>query len=194
MKNRYSFSEKISTCYSLFVTKLFYKHARLIRRPFYIRGKKSFKWGRGLTTGHSCRFDLPGSKNNTLIVGDNCQFGDMTHIVAHQSVTIGNNVLIASKVFISDVSHGSYSGSSQDNPLIPPVERKLVTKPVHIGNNVWIGENAVILPGVSIGDGCIVGANSTVTKSFEGNCIIAGSPAKLIKIWDKDKNEWIRVA
>ena len=180
MKNTYSASEFIKNIYSLIMTKITMRQARFIRRPIYIRGKKSLVGGKGLTTGRFCRFDLKGDESR-LFIGDNCEFGDMTHIVAHEKVEIGKNVLIASKVFISDTSHGSYKGENQDSPLIPPKSRKLVTSPVSIGDNVWIGENAVILAGVTIGDGCVIGANSVVTRDIDDNCIVAGAPAKLIR-------------
>ena len=64
---------------------------------------------RGLTTGYNCRFDLTGKKQ-TLFIGDNCEFGDMTHIVAFNNVMIGDNVLMASKVFVSDTNHGFLGG------------------------------------------------------------------------------------
>ncbi len=189
MKNKYSFSEFVKNIYYLILTKLFFSGARLIRRPIYIRGRTSLEGGKGLTTGRFCRFDLDGNRK-TLHIGENCQFGDFTHIVAHESVTIGDNVLIASKVFISDTSHGRYKGENQSNPSQKPVDRDLDTKAVTIGNNVWIGENVVILPGCRIGSGCIVGANSVVTKSIKDKSIAVGSPAIVIKSWDESENKW----
>lgn len=180
MRNKYSVSEFIKTCYSLMLTKLFYKKARLIRRPIYIRGRKSMVGGENLTIGRFCRFDLEGKKE-TLFIGKDCEFGDHTHIVALNKVKIGDNVLIASKVFISDTSHGVYKGKNQDSPTLPPNKRKLVSTEVVIGNNVWIGENVVILSGVNIGDGCIIGANSVVTKNIDNNSIAVGAPCKEIK-------------
>lgn len=191
MSNKYSISEFTKNVYSLILTKLFFKHARLIRRPVYIRGKKSIVGGNNLTLGRFCRFDLDGNKK-TLFIGDNCEFGDMTHIVALNNVQIGNNVLIASKVFISDTSHGSYKGIDQDLPSIPPNKRKLISDEVVIGNNVWIGENVVILAGVHIGDGCIIGANSVVTKNIPNNTIAAGVPVKFIKLYNNELKEWIK--
>lgn len=174
------------------MTKIFYRPARLIRRPVYIRGKRSMKIGKGLTVGHFCRFDLPG-KNKTLLIGDNCEFGDNVHIVAHENVSIGNNVLMASKVFISDTNHGAYKGDNQSSPSTAPNDRPIVTNPVKIGNNVWIGENVVILAGSVIGDGCVIGANSVVNSVIPANTIVCGSPAKVIKEYDFEDGCWKRV-
>lgn len=107
MKNKYSLSEFISTSLALIATKLTMPGARLIRRPVYIRGSKSIVGSKGLTTGHSCRFDLPGDKK-TLFVKENVEMGDNVHIVAYEKVEIGKNVLMASKIFISDTNHGTY--------------------------------------------------------------------------------------
>lgn len=194
MKNIYSLSETISTAYALICTKLFYKGARLIRRPFYCRGKSRLQFGEGLTTGHHCRFDLLGEEDDNskkLIIGKNCKMGDNIHIVATEKVIIGDNCLMASKIFISDTSHGCYSSITTDSsPDIPPDERPLYVKPVRIGDNVWIGENVCILLGVSIGNSCIIAANSVVNKDIPENCIVAGSPATIIKKWDEKLQKW----
>lgn len=170
------------------MTRLTMSQARFIRRPIYIRGRKSLCGCIGLTTGRFCRFDLEGSKE-ALFIGENCEMGDLTHIVAHERVEIGNNVLIASKCFISDTSHGVYKGDEQDSPEVPPNQRKLVTKPVKIGDNVWVGENVVILAGAEIGDGCVIGANSVVNKKIDAGCVVIGN-SKILKKWNKDANCW----
>lgn len=190
MNNQYSPSEFLKNIYSLVCTKFFFPQARLIRRPVYIRGKRSIVGAKNLTIGRFCRFDLDGNKE-TLYIGENCQFGDNTHIVALNEVRIGNNVLIASKVFISDTSHGRYKGELQDNPQIPPKDRKLDSSKVIIGDNVWIGENVVILSGVTIGNGCIIGANSIVNKDIPDNLIAVGAPSKVIKKFVNE--EWKKV-
>lgn len=189
MRNCYSFSELIKTVYALAMTKLTVPGARLIRRPVYIRGKRSLGGCVGLTTGRFCRFDLEGRKK-TLWIGQDCEFGDLTHIVAHDKVKIGSHVLAASKVFISDTSHGAYKGTNQASPSVIPGKRQYTVKAVIIGDNVWIGENAVILPGARIGSGSVIGANSVVTGSIPENCIAAGAPARVLKIWDKGRG-WI---
>lgn len=190
MRNQYSVSELVKNIYSLIMTKLTMHQARFVRRPVYIRGVKSLSGCKGLTTGRFCRFDLIGTKP-TLNIGANCEFGDMTHIVAYEGVEIGNNVLIASKCFISDTNHGLYKGQNPDHPKTQPQKRKLVTKPVKIGNNVWIGENVVILAGTILGDGCVVGANSVVSGIFPKNVILAGTLAKQIKHYDEKSETWI---
>lgn len=192
MGNQYSLSEYIKNVYNLAMTKLTMRQARFVRRPIYIRGLKSLVGCNGLTTGRFCRFDLEGTKK-TLFIGDNCEMGDMTHIVAREKIEIGENVLIASKCFISDTNHGVYKGENQDSPETPPNQRKLITKPVKIGNNVWIGENAVILAGTEIGDGCIIGANSVVKGIIPSNVIAGGSPVKLLKKYGQETKEWKRI-
>lgn len=89
-------------------------------------------------------------------------------------------MLMASNIFISDNSHGSYDGDPS-LPDMAPDDRKIVTKPVHIGDNVWIGEGAAVMPGVTIGNGVIIGANAVVTHDVPDNVIVAGVPAKPIK-------------
>ena len=190
LSNKYSLSETLRNVYSYAYTKMFFKNARFIRKPVFIRGKKSIVGGNRLTMGRYCRLDLDGKKE-TLYIGENCQLGDYTHIVALNKVVIGNNVLIASKVFISDTSHGSYKGLVHDNPIIAPNSRRLVKEEVIIEDNVWLGENVVILNGVVIGEGSIIGANSVVTKNIEKHSIAVGSPARVIKKYID--NEWRNV-
>lgn len=69
----------------------------------------------------------------------------------------------------------------------------MFSKEVHIGNNVWIGEFVSILPGVTIGDGSIIGSTSVVSKDIPAFSIAVGSPAKVIKTYDKDTNKWVNI-
>ena len=174
------------------MTKGLFPGARLVRRPVFLRGRRHAQFGRGLTTGYSCRFDLGGGSSTgiTLTVGRNCHLGDNVHIVATERVTIGDNCLMASKIFISDTSHGSYQGDVQSSPDTAPNSRPLHARPVAIGANVWIGENVCVLPGVSIGDGAIINANAVVTKDVPPASIVAGIPARVVKHWDEGSKKW----
>nr|WP_050635344.1 hypothetical protein [Candidatus Stoquefichus sp. SB1] len=185
MKKRYSFSEIIKNAYSIIFTKFFYKDARLIRKPLYIRCKykNNFIYGKGLTTGYCCRIELD-DESIKLEIGINCGMGDYTYIVATKHVKIGNNVLITSHVYISDSSHGNYGKNDTfkiDTPYTALNTRKIICKDIIIGNNVWMEENVVILLGIKIGDGAIVGVSSVVTKDVDKYTIVVGNPAKPIK-------------
>jgi len=83
-------------------------------------------------------------------------------------------------VLITDNAHGTFNLSELDSP---PIKRKLFTKgEVAIGDNVWIGSNSCIMPGVTIGRGAIIGANAVVTKDVPPYALAAGNPARVIKI------------
>lgn len=173
-------------------TKIFFKKCRLIRRPIFIRGKKNIIFEENLTTGRFCRIEAFGNKI-IIKIGKDCQINDNVHIAGVEKILIGKNVLIASKVFISDHNHGNYKGEEQSSPSEKPSQRILKSKGVIIEDNVWIGEFCSILPGVTIGKGSIIGSNSTVTESVPPFSIAVGNPAKIIKKFDFEKREWIRI-
>ena len=177
------------------LTRIFYPHARLIRFPIYVRGRSLIKIGRGLTTGVNVRLDAfaPYGSQPVLFIGCDVQINDSVHIGAIEQVVIGDHALIASRVFISDHNHGSYQEEdAASSPEIPPVNRPLSSRPVYIGRNVWLGEQVCILPGVTIGDGAIVGANSVVTRDIPPNSIAAGNPARVIRVFDALTQTWRR--
>lgn len=190
---KYGFLGSIHLIISLAYTKIFFPNARLIRLPFDIRNGRFIKLGKGFTSGRGCRIEaypLSGTKNPAILIGSNVQINDYVHITSSESVTIGNNVLIASKVYISDVSHGSYKSDNCSAPEVSPADRELITSPVIINDNVWIGDGACILPGVTIGYGCIIGANAVVNKSIPAKSIAAGIPAKVVKRFSETTNRW----
>lgn len=114
----------------------------------------------------------------TIIIGDSCTFGDDNQITSCNSITIGNNVLTGRNVLITDNSHGD---SCRDSLLIHPVCRNLYSKgSVIIGDDVWICNNVVILPNVTIGEGCVIGANAVVTESVPPYTVVVGSSMKSI--------------
>ena len=167
MSGQYGISETFGNAWALLMTKAWFPEARLVRRPFYLRGNlKHFEYGPGLTIDYSCRFEN-GPKGH-IKLGSNCKIYDRVHISSYESVTIGDDVLVASNFFISDNSHGSYKDNSS-GPALAPNDRPIAMAPVTIGDRGWIGEVACILPGVTLGSGGVVGSNAVVTHAVSEN-------------------------
>lgn len=121
-------------------------------------------------------------------IGDHCYLGYHLSILAGADVTIDDWVLMASDILITTESHGM-------DPESPTyyMDQPLTVAPVHIKSGCWIGEKVVIMPGVTIGEKCIIGVGSIVTKDIPDYCIAVGNPAKVIKKYDFDTHEWVRV-
>jgi len=193
--NNYSIAQVLYLIYCKLRGFFVFKEARLVRFPIDLRGAKYIKISKGFTTGVGCRLEAyPMNREQTMFFGENVQMNDYVHITAMKSVIIGSNVLLASKIYISDCSHGSYNGDEFDsNPNIIPNKRALIAKPVIINDNVWLGEFVSVLPGVVIGKGTIVGANSVVSKSLPPYVIAVGSPAKPIKEFNFETQKWVKI-
>ncbi|WP_421157400.1 DapH/DapD/GlmU-related protein [Aeromonas dhakensis] len=189
----YGFWGCIRLIIEVIFTKIRFRNAKIIRTPFECRGKKLFKIGHGFTTGRYCRLEAHGSEGTKVIIGERCQINDSVHIAAADSIVIGDDVLIASRVFITDLNHGSYSGEEHSHPDSICRERMLHTKPVLIESNVWLGEGVVVLPGVTIGKASIIGANSVVSRDIPANSIAVGNPARVIKRFDFQCGQWVAV-
>lgn len=126
-----------------------------------------------------------------IVIKNNVTLNDYVHIGANHHVEIGNNVLVASKVYISDHGHGNYAGPGQSSPDTPPAVRALTFgQSVVIEDNVWIGESVSVLPGVRIGRGSIIGANAVVTSDIPAYCIAVGVPARVIKRYNHGASNW----
>jgi maltose O-acetyltransferase len=124
---------------------------------------------------------LPGfvcDNGRNISVGRNFLANYNVTILDIAPVKIGDYVMIGPNVLIATVNH----------PLTPAGRRKhlAIGKPVTIGNDVWIGGNAVILPGVTIGDNVVVGAGAVVTKDVPSNSLVAGVPARVIRTLEND--------
>tara|TARA_B100001093_G_C26319823_1_gene797172 strand:+ start:23 stop:583 length:561 start_codon:yes stop_codon:yes gene_type:complete len=175
------------------ISTYFYKNILKADSGFRCGRFLNFKGSSNFVIGKNVRFGNYGTLHainkykkqnfNPLIeIYDNVSIGDNFHISIINKLTIKKGVLMGFCVTIVDNSHGIVNDIFEDDTL-EPAERKLYSKgPVLIGKNVWIGDKVTILPGVIIGDNCIVGFNSTVTKSFPKNSLIAGNPAKIISV------------
>lgn len=187
----------LSLSFDVVLTCLRFSNCRLVRRPFYIRGRRWIVFGQNLTCGRGLRMDALGDSSSIgplIRIGSNVEINDYVHIGAVKSVTIGDRVLIASKVFITDHDHGSYGKEGKHtDPRIAPNQRHLSALPVVIEDDVWLGEFVCVLAGVRIGKGSVIGTMSTVTRDIPPYSIAVGSPARVIKQFNFATNTWEHV-
>lgn len=157
--------------------------------PLHIQGCKNISIGEDVIIEYKtwlAALPLTGNKNCLLKIGSGSRIGHFNHIYATKSIIIEEKVLTADKVYISDNLH-SYENinlSILDQPI-------LQNKEVIIGYGSWIGENVCII-GAKIGKNSVIGANSVVTKDIPDYCIAVGSPAKIIKRYSFEKQEWLK--
>lgn len=138
---------------------------------FFGGGESVFEFGEMNTIYPGCIFRI---ERGFIKTGARVSFGPGCIIYEPRAgLTIGANTLIAGGVKICGVNHGF---SSLDHPIRDQPTREL---PIEIGNDVWIGMGAIILPGVTIGDGCVIGANSVVNKDVPPMSIGVGSPFRV---------------
>ncbi|WP_286778849.1 MULTISPECIES: acyltransferase [Sphingobacterium] len=129
-------------------------------------------------------FSLINNAVGDLIVGNNSRIGVGNTVIG--PVRIGDNVQVGQHVLISGLNH------RYEDVSTAIAQQGVEVAEVRIDNNVWIGANAVILAGVSIGEHCVVGAGAVVTKSIPPFSVSVGNPAKVVKKWDARQNKWIR--
>lgn len=130
-----------------------------------------------------------GGDHGNIVIGDGCYIGYNFSALAGGDIIIGNNVLMASDILIASENHG-VNPESELSYMDQPLQSKKAT----IGDGCWIGQSVKIMPGVNIGEKCIIGAGAVVTKSVPSLCIAAGNPARIIKMYNKNNHQWERVS
>ena len=130
-------------------------------------------------------FSVLNNAVGDIIIGNNSRIGLGNTIIG--PVNIGSYVNIAQHVIISGLNH-NYKDITKTI-----IEQGVSTSQVTIEDNVWIGANAVVLPGIYIGTHSIVGAGSVISKNIPPYCVAIGNPAKVVKKYDFEKKEWIKV-
>jgi acetyltransferase-like isoleucine patch superfamily enzyme len=121
---------------------------------------------------------LPGQNLvglTVLSIGDRCVIGRGSHIVAHESVTIEDDIWIGPYVYITDQNHG------YEDPATPIGRQFPVNRPVSVGSGSWLGAGAIVLPGATIGRNVVVAAGSVVRGAIPDHCVVAGVPARVIR-------------
>ena len=158
------------------------KHMPLSDSRYSLGSKRIRAWcGRRILTecGKNVNIEKGAVFAYDVKLGDNSGIGVNASISS--GVTIGKEVMMGPECIILTTNHGMI-----DNGIPMWKQESSALRPVTIGNNCWIGSRVIILPGVTLGDGCVVGAGSVVTKSFDDNSIIAGNPAHFIKYRPKE--------
>ncbi len=129
--------------------------------------------GRWAWIGHGCKLRV---HEGEVSIGAKTVMGQDCTISAFQHVSIGRECIVADRVMLIDFDHG-----------VTEVERPIrlqgiYKRDVRVGHNVWIGYGACVLRGVTIGDNAIVGTSAVVTRDFPANAVLAGVPARLIRM------------
>ena len=134
----------------------------------------------GMMPGHDLGAGL------VLRVGDRCVIGRGSHIVAHHSIDIGDDVYTGPYVYITDQNH------SYTDPDLPIGRQWPVNAAVSIGAGTWLGTGVTILPGAVVGKNVVVAAGSVVRGTIPDHCVIAGSPARVIRCY-RPETGWSRL-
>ena len=145
--------------------------------------EKRFEVGKNVFIGKGAWLSLgPSAK---LLIGDNTHINDGFVVACNLSVEIGKNVLIADRVFVGDCNHGY---EEMGRPVME--QRMSECEAVKIEDDGWIGINACILKGVTVGRHSVVGAGAVVTESVLPYSVVAGNPAKVIRHYNLETNVW----
>ena len=134
----------------------------------------------GMVPGQTC------ISSPVVTIGDRCLIGRGSGIVGHFSIVIGNDVWTGHHVYITDQNHG------YEDVHRPISQQSQPERPVVIGDGSWLGFGSVVLPGVTIGKHCVIGANSVVTRDIPDYSVAVGAPAKVIRHYEADKG-WVSV-
>ena len=161
----------------------------------YLRGLCCVRMGEDLATGEGLWLDAILRYNDQtfspkIIVGNHVRISHYVHITATHLVEIGDDVLIGSKVMITDHNHGHYSQLHSSPDMAPTLRPLSNDRSVVIGRNVWLADGVVVTAGSSIGEGSVISANSVVQGSIPPFSIAGGIPATVRKRFDFATQKW----
>jgi acetyltransferase-like isoleucine patch superfamily enzyme len=135
--------------------------------------------GRWAWIGHGTKIRV---HEGEVSIGAKTVMGQECTISAYQHVSIGRECIVADRVMLIDFDHGVIE---VDRPIRV---QGIYKRDVRVGHNVWIGYGACVLRGVTIGENCVVGTSSVVTREVPDNAIVAGAPARLIRMRDAPRS------
>lgn len=170
---------------NVFIDETAYVETTFSFQFFRSERERAVAYGRGASTYLGTMFDVGPAGRVTL--GDYALVHG-ARIICDSEIVIGDYALISWNVVLMDTYRVPHDTLARRRELekVPTREKRIAgacveAKPIHIGRNVWIGFDSCVLPGVSIGEGSIVGARSVVTQSVEPFTIVAGNPARVVR-------------
>ena len=149
--------------------------------PGSVFGEGAIEIGAGTLIGQQVSLSagmVPGQDLGgwtVLRIGDRCVIGRGSHVVAHESVNVGDEVYMGPYVYITDQNHGYEDPDTSIGRQFP------VNRPVTVGSGSWLGAGAIVLPGAVIGRNVVVAAGSVVRGEIPDHCVVAGVPARVIR-------------
>lgn len=129
-------------------------------------------------------YSIVNNAMGDIVIGNNCRVGISTLVLG--PIELKDNVNIAQHVVLLGFDHDYQDIVSE------PHKQKILTQKIVLNENVWIGANSVILPGISVGRNSLIGAGSVVTRDVPPYCAAVGNPARIVKRYDFEKKEWVR--
>lgn len=120
----------------------------------------------------------PGATSPVLQIGARCSIGRASHLVAHRSVVIGDDVMTGPSCYVTDQNH-VYA-----DPELPVGQQWPAEDPVEIGAGSWLGAGAIVLPGTRLGRNTVVGAGAVVRGDFPDHAVLAGVPAQVVRHYE----------
>lgn len=162
-------------------------------RPLMLRNTRYVHLGTQVTIRDGARFDLSTAFREQrftpeVTIGDGSLFEQGFHLAAAGKVTIGRQVTCARNVSIQGVWH------EYEDVTRAIIEQPLGTGAISIGDGTLIGMGSIILANVSIGQHCMIGANSVVNRDIPDFCVAAGAPARIVRRYAAEEQKWIRVS
>lgn len=192
--NKINFLEYI---YNLLKTKLFYKlifakigEKSIIYKPLKLINPQNIEVNDCVYIYKNIRLEAVTSWNKKkynpkIKICNNVNIEQNVHITCAEKIEIGENTSILAYSLLTDINH------KYTDIKIGSKNQNIYAEPIKIGKNCFIGMGVKILPGVELGDNCIVGANSVLKREkYPDGCVIAGIPAKIIKIYNYKKKIW----
>lgn len=159
--------------------------------PVALFGERYMRIGSRVIIGPQCSLSCGVSPSHVLdrevvlTIGDGVLLGRGSGIVAHESITIGDDVFTGHNVYITDANHGYEDlDLAIGHQFAPP-------KPVVIGAGSWLGHGTIVLPGARIGEHVVIGAGSVVTGEIPDRSVAVGNPARVIRRWEPGAG-WVR--